>query len=85
MARGGSRGWDEGNASTHVTVRCKLHSNFTLLTFVENLLLDNLIVYAINLISYGVLDAVGVVCVVLVWWAWVVAVWWRGWMREWYY
>ena len=69
-----------------ITVRCKLRSNFTLLIFVENLiLLDNLIVCAINLICYGVLDAVGVVCVVMVWWAWMVAVWWRGWMSEWYY
>ena len=69
-----------------ITVSCKLHSNSTLLIFVENLiLLDNLIVCAINLICFGVLDAVRVVCVVLVWWAWMVAVWWRGWMSEWYY
>ena len=65
--------------SVVITVRCKLRSIFTLLIFVENLiLLDSLIVCAINLICCGVLDAVGMVCVVLVWWAWMVAVWWRG-------
>ena len=65
-----------------ITVLRKLQSNFTLLIFVKNFLLDNLTVCAINLICCGVLNAVGVVCVVLVWCAWMVAVWWRGWISE---
>ena len=45
-------------------------SKTTSLPKIYNLIfLDNLIVCAINLICYGVLDAVGMVCVVFVWWA----------------